>query len=252
MKIANRTQEIKLFQSIIQGNFPQRVLLIKAKSGFGKTWLLAQFKHTLPASTLSVQVDLRTAYRGIASIFSSVCKKLGQERFPKLNDAVQRYLSAGVEISDTTMIGQDQQFSVVLTNVDKETRDFRLTQLREAFFQDLRTIRQKMVFLFDSYEQAPTELAGWLEGEFLAEVVDTSQLIVVIAGQEIPKATIEWMDIHHCCCLGAILDREAWYKYTQYKQLSLNSDHVWAVMNVLEGNPAEIDIMLATLARVPQ
>ena len=150
MNIANRTPELELFNNIVQGKFPQRILLIEAKSGFGKTWLLRRFTDTLPTNTLCVPMDLKSAQRGIPYIFSSVRKRLGQERFPRLNAAVRQYLGGGIDISDTTMIGKDQQFSVVLSNVDESTRNFRLTALREAFFEDLRAINQRIVFLFDS------------------------------------------------------------------------------------------------------
>ncbi len=240
MIIANRTKELQLFNQIVQGSLAEQVLLIEAKSGFGKTWLLARFKHNLPINTLCVLIDIKSAQRGIPYIFSCVRNRLGQERFPKLNAAVQRYLSSGVEVSDTTMIGKDNQLSVVLSNVDESTRNFRLTELREAFFQDLQVIPQKLVFLFDSYEKAPTELADWLGGEFLAEVVYTPKLIVVIAGQHIPQPTIEWMHLYHSCCLEAILDREAWYKYSKDSKLPFNSDEVRMAMDILKGQPADI------------
>lgn len=148
----------------------------------------------------------KSAQLGISYFFSRVRQRLGEQRFPCLNAAVGSYLSSGIEVSDTKITGNNNQFSVVLSNVDENTRNFRLTELREAFFRDLRKIPQKLVFLFDTYEKAPSELANWLGGEFLADVVDTPKLIVVIAGQQIPQPTIEWMDLHECCCLEAILD----------------------------------------------
>ncbi|WP_414623816.1 hypothetical protein [Calothrix sp. CCY 0018] len=198
-------------------------------------------------------IDLKSAReRGIPYIFSCVRSRLGQERFSKLNAAQQRYLSSGVEVSGTTMIGKDNQLSVVLSNVDKSTRNFRLTELHETFFQDLRTISQKLVFLFDSYEKATSELANWLGGKFLADVVDTHKLIVVIAGQQIPKPTIEWMDLHHCCCLEGISDREAWYKYSKDSKLPFNRDEVGMAMQILKGQPADIVKTLEALAREQQ
>ncbi|MEH2357661.1 hypothetical protein [Nostoc sp.] len=252
MIIANRTEELRLFNQMVQRRFDKRVLLIEAKSGLGKTWLLARFKHTLPTNILSVQVDLKSAQRGIPYIFSCVRKRLGEERFPYLNAAVGQYLKSGIEVSNTTMIGKDNQLSVVLSNVDESTRNFRLTELREAFFQDLRKIPQTLVFLFDSYDKAPTELADWLGGEFLTEVVDTDKLIVVIAGQQIPQPTIEWMDLYHCFCLEAILDKEAWYKYSLENKLPFNQDEVGMAIRVLKGQPAEIVKTLELLAREQQ
>lgn len=252
MIIANRTKEVQLFNQIVQGSFAKRILLIEAQSGLGKTWLLARFKHALPTNTLCVQVDLKSAQRGIPYIFSCVRSRLGEERFSRLNAAVQQYLSSGVEVSDTTMIGKDNQLSVVLSNVDESTRNFRLTELREAFFHDLRKIPQKLVFLFDSYDKAPTELADWLGGEFLGGVVETHKLIVVIAGQRIPQPTIEWMDLHHCCRLEAILDREAWYQYSKDSKLPFNQDELKVAIDYFDGNPAEIVKMLETLVRKRQ
>ncbi|MDZ8053303.1 MAG: hypothetical protein RMX68_025755 [Aulosira sp. ZfuVER01] len=245
--IANRTQEVLLFEQMVAGSFTKRVLLIEGKSGFGKTWLLARLKQTLPLKTLCVQVDFKLPQPGIPDIFFYIRRRLGKENFPQLNAASERYLSSGIQICDTTMIGKDNQFSVVLSNLDESTRNFRLTLLREAFFEDLRKIPQKLVFLFDSYEKAPTELANWLEGEFLAEVVYTPKLIVVIAGQQIPQATIEWIDLHHCCSLEAILELKAWCEYAQNERLSLNHYEVNAAMVLCKGQPAEIAAALKTL-----
>ncbi|MFN6463500.1 MAG: hypothetical protein RMZ41_017030 [Nostoc sp. DedVER02] len=252
MIIANRTEELRFFNQMVQGSVAKRVLLIEAKSGLGKTQLLARFKHTLPQNILSVQMDLKTAQLGIPYVFSCVRKRLGNERFPHLNAAVGQYLKSGIEVSNTTMIGKDNQLSVVLSNVDESTRNFRLTELREAFFYDLRKIPQTLVFLFDSYEKAITELADWLGGEFLTEVVDTEKLIVVIAGQKIPQPTIEWMDLHHCCRLKAISEAKAWYEYTQQTGLRLNQDQVTTTIQILEGQPALIVQWLETLARERQ
>lgn len=252
MIIANRTEELRLFNQMVQGSFGKRVLLIEAKSGLGKTQLLALFQHNLPKNILCVPVDLKTAQRGIPYIFSCVRKRLGEERFSRLNAAVGQYLKSGIEVSDTRMTGNDNQLSVVLSNVDESTRNFRLTELREAFFHDLRKIPQTLVFLFDSYEKAVTELANWLGGEFLADVVDTPKLIVVIAGQQIPQPTIEWMNLHHCCCLEAISEANAWYDYTQKAGLRLNIDQVKTTMRIFGGQPASIVQWLETLAKEGQ
>ncbi|MEH2180459.1 hypothetical protein [Nostoc sp.] len=252
MIIANRTEELRLFNQMVQGSFAKRVLLIEAKSGLGKTQLLALFMHSLPRNILSVPVDLKTAQRGIPYIFSCVRKRLKNKHFPYLNAAVGRYLKSGIEVSDTTMTGNDNQLSVVLSNVDESTRNFRLIELREAFFQDLRKIPETLVFLFDSYEKAATELANWLGGEFLTEVVDTDNLIVVIAGQHIPQPTIEWMDLHHYFRLEAISEPKAWYDYTQKAGLHLTPDQVKTTMRIFEGQPASIVQWLETLAKEGQ
>ena len=250
--IANRTKEIELFNNIVLGKNPKRILLIEAESGFGKTWLLAKFKHTLAKNTLCVLVDLKSAQRGIPYIFSRTRHILGWKHFPTLNAAVERYLSSSIKISDTTMIGKDQQFSVVLSGIDEDTHNFRLTELGEAFFHDLHNIRQKIIFLFDSYEKSPTELALWLEGEFFTGVVDTHKLIVVIAGQKVPKPTIEWMDLHQSCCLKAIMESNAWYSYSQNAGFSLNQDEVKTAMRIFKGQPAEIVKTLEALAKEEQ
>lgn len=67
MIIANRTQELLLFNRMVEGRVAKRILLIKAESGFGKTWLLARFKHTLPEeNVLCVDIDIKSAQRGMA------------------------------------------------------------------------------------------------------------------------------------------------------------------------------------------
>ncbi|MEH1862214.1 MAG: hypothetical protein V7L21_30370 [Nostoc sp.] len=248
MIIANRTEELLLFNRMVEGTVAKRILLIKAESGFGKTWLLTRFKHTLPEeNVLCVDIDIKSAERGIAYIFDCVPDYLGKKRFPRLNAAMEQYLSSGIEVSDTTMIGKDNQLSVVLSSEDKLALDLRFAKVQEAFFQDLEQIPEKLVFLFDSYQKAPTELANWLSGKFLRQVVKIKKLIVVIAGQEIPEPTVEWMGLHDFCPLGAISELKAWCDYAQNEGLSLNEFQVESAMILCEGQPAKTMTALKTL-----
>ncbi|MBC6434192.1 hypothetical protein FM036_27660 [Nostoc sp. HG1] len=84
MIIANRTEELRLFNQMVEGSIAKRVLLIEAKSGLGKTQLLKRFMHSLPRNILSVPMDLKTAQRGIPYIFSCVRKRFSPHFSPSV------------------------------------------------------------------------------------------------------------------------------------------------------------------------
>jgi hypothetical protein len=252
MRIANRTQELRLFQRMVSGEVSQRILLIEAPSGLGKTNLLLKFEHHCPSTVATAWVDLKAAQTGIAYLFSRIRKKLGAEKFPRFSAAVQQFLSGGVQVSDNVLSGQENQIQVVLNIEDENLRNFRLSGLQEAFFQDLSRMPQPVLLILDTFNAAPDTLASWIGGGFLAEVADTPNVFVVIAGQHTPQMSGEWMNCAHHCCLEKMTDREAWYKYAKDAGLPLNLDNIWPVVEIFEGQPAEIAKTLEALARKQQ
>jgi hypothetical protein len=84
----------------------------------------------------------------------------------------------------------------VENTTDRESRRVALT---DAWFNDLAELSQLIVFLFDTYDHAPTEVQEWLSGPFLARVIHVPTVRVVVAGQVVPdRNNIEW---GHCCVM---------------------------------------------------
>jgi hypothetical protein len=252
MRLANRTKEADFFRKMLRGDTSQRILLIQAASGMGKTSLLAEFAslcHVQSETALLIKIDLKSAQTGIAYIFSKLQNRLGENSFTRFNAALSKFLRAGVEISDNQIEGTENQIQVVLNTESEDVRNFRLSELQRSFFLDLQGIQKPIVIILDTFNLAPASLADWIEGEFLAAVADAKNIRVVIAGQSIPKPTIEWEDIAEVHFLEPINDIEVWYPFLQEKGLLLEQQTVQAFVIHLEGQPSMILQVLESVSR---
>lgn len=248
-RLANRTQEIAQFGRMVAGQCAERIFLIEAPSGCGKTSLLLKFEAECPEPVRSAWVDLKAAQTGAPYVFSRIRKKLGADQFPQFNRAVQHFMTGGVEVSGNEIQGQENQIQVVLNVQDESLRNMRLIALREAFFQDLAALSHPVLLILDTFNAAPETLASWIAGEFLAEVADTGNVVAVVAGQQVPEPSGEWMRYHHHCRLENILEIDAWWDYAQTVGLPFSRDEVGMAIRILKGQPSEIVKTFEALAR---
>ena len=248
-RLANRTQEIKQFLRMVKRQCRERIFLVEAPSGCGKTSLLLKFEAECPKLVKSAWVDLKAAQTGAPYVFSRIRKKLGINNFPKFDWAVQQLMAGGVEVNGNEIQGQENQIQVILNVQDDHLRDMRLVALREAFFQDLAAFSNSVVLILDTYNSASETLANWISGGFLAEVADTSNVIAIVAGQHIPEPNGEWMRYYYHCQLEAIWEIDVWWDYTQSAGLPFNRDEVGMAIRILQGQPSEIVKTFETLAR---
>jgi hypothetical protein len=248
--LANRHEEVELFQQIATGKHPKRILLIEAASGLGKTNLLGKFVASCPAEVSCVSVDLKSAKElGIPYILSLIRRRLGRQHFPRFDAQVKEFQrQSNVQVTDNVMEGQDLQIQVLL-NVDPETRKYRLLSLRNAFFEDISQIDRPIVIIFDTFNEASPELAEWLGGQFLSELVIAPNLRAVVAGQNVPEPTIEWMADCEYCRLGAIEDVDAWWDFVQNQKLPFPKDAVKAITLTFQGQPKMIIETFSAIAK---
>ncbi len=243
MRLANRTREVEFFKKMLRGEIAQRILLIQAASGMGKTSLLTEFASLCPVhaeAAVLIKIDLKSAQTGIAFIFSRLQRRLGEEKFSNFNKALSSFLSAGVEVSDNEIGGTENQIQVILNAESEEARNFRLSKLQEAFFRDLQAVKKPIVIIIDTFNSAPASVADWVGGGFLVEVADVPNIRVVIAGQTVPKTSFEWDDLAETHCLDKIDDIEAWYLFTQAKNFPFEREAVKAFVRCFQGNPDAI------------
>ena len=132
---------------------------------------------------------------------------------------------------------------------DESIRESRLSAMTNALFQDLRKIEQSICLIFDTFNQASYELKSWLGGEFLSEVADSRNLRIVIAGQQVPNPTIEWMNLREQRCLEAINNVEEWWAFAQNERLTCPKDAVKAITLAFDGKPDDIVKTLTAVAR---
>jgi hypothetical protein len=251
-RLANRTQELELFRQMLRGEVRERILLVEAPSGYGKTGLMARFvmlcPQVCPQQIHTVPVDLKAAQEGIAYVFSRIERQLGKKHFSNFNAAIEQFLNSGVEISNNRLTGEGSQIQVIL-NVPPEERKYRLTRLQKIFFEDLERFNRPIAFILDTYNDATEELARWIESQFLAEVAMNPKFFAVVAGQHVPQSNIEWQSLHCCCKLDPIMEREAWYGYVREVGFNFSPQEINTLVDAVAGVPAEVVKLLEGLAQ---
>jgi hypothetical protein len=253
-RFANRTRELHLFEQMLRRQVRERILLIEAPSGYGKTGLMGRFDEILCSQEIHrVLIDLKGAQAGIASVFSRIQRVLGKPRFRNFNAEIDRFLNSGVEIQNNRLTGEGSQIQVIF-DVPPEERKYRLTQLQQVFFEELERFDRPIAFILDTYNGATEELAGWIESQFLAEVALNPNLFAIVAGQNIPQPTIEWQNLHHPCQLDRIMEREAWYGYVKDVGFDCFScqEEIDVLIDAVGGVPAQVVTLLEGAARTRQ
>jgi hypothetical protein len=257
-RFANRTRELHLFEQMLRRQVGERILLVEAPSGYGKTGLMGRFErlcyqeiHPGSQEIHPVLIDLKGAQAGIASVFSRIQRVLEKKRFPKFNAEIDRFLNSGVEIQNNRLTGEGSQIQVIF-DVPPEERNYRLTQLQQVFFEELERFDRPIAFILDTYNDATEELAKWIESQFLEEVALNPKLFAIVAGQNIPQPTIAWQNWYHRCQLDRIMEREAWYGYAKDVGYCFSSQEIDVLIDLVGGVPAQVVGLLETLARTRQ
>ncbi len=248
---ANHTRELHLFEQMLRGQVQERILLIEAPSGYGKTGLMGRFQGLCIQKIHPVVIDLKGAEAGIPFVFSRIQRALGKKHFPNFNAKIDRLFNSGVQIQNNRLTGEGSNIQVIL-DVLPEERKYRLTQLQEVFFEDLERFEHPIAFILDTYNGATEELAGWIQSSFLHEVALNKKLFAIVAGQIIPQPMIEWQNEYHHCKLDRIMEREAWYGYVKDVGYCFSSEEIDFLIDAVEGVPAQVVLFLESAARTRQ
>jgi hypothetical protein len=252
-RLANRTREIELFLAMTDGRNDRRILLIEAKSGYGKTDLISRFADQCPSRIVPVRLDLKTARElGIAYVFYRIRKVLATQQFPAYEAAIAQLLhpdktTVKIEIEGNDLSGDQSAIQVVLQGRSEAERQIRLQQVQGAFFKDLRQCLSSFMFILDTFNEATPELQQWVAGNFLMEVADHAQFYAVVAGQEVPKPSIEWEAMHHKCCLSPIREHTAWYTYARDAGYTFDQQDVGVLVDLFQGVPYQVGEALNAL-----
>lgn len=255
MKLANCTREIEFFCRMLQLKIEQRILLIEAPSGYGKSDLLFHFSKICPPEWKSVVIDLKTAELGIAAFISKLQLKLGDDCFPIYEREAQKLVSSTAEVTGNKIVGDGNQIQIILNDSDESRRKTQLGELNKALVKDLANIQEPILLLLDTFNSAPEDLQNWLLNSFLGAVMPKiPKMLIVLAGQDFKgfePFSIEWRGYQHKFLLKPILDVDAWCKYAnrQGYWFCLDKVIIWTVANGQEGIPEKIVQMFQVLEK---
>ncbi len=254
----DRKDEIVLFWDILEGRRPERILLVEAPSGRGKTLLLMEYrKITAQAGIPCAALDLRVSSVGVHDVLAVMAEEWGWELFPHFRRAVEEMLqpTAVVSVSGIIQIGRPQ-VQIALGQSDLETRKQRQRVLTYALFQDLHAWLKgtaRAVLFMDTYNpegrhrSVEPELQEWLERVFLSHLRRCPGLVVVIAGQQVPPPNIAWEESCYRLNLPPLDDPNDWMELVQAMGIRASKEVVSAFCYRYGGEPLEIATSLSML-----
>jgi hypothetical protein len=120
--------------------------------------------------------------------------------------------------------------------------------------KDLRALRQPVLIIFDSYEDAADNktVTDWLGQQLLDEVETALGLAVIVAGQRVPASTNAfWRDLARYLALGPITELEHWEPWVErrYPGFRHKGAHLPTVLMITGGNPALITSACEAIAK---
>jgi hypothetical protein len=278
----DRLRQLDRFRRSLDGSSERRIILIKAGSGMGKSWLLRQFSYEArERGARSVLIDfsdgqaydvltlLRRFRDGLgAADFNELTRAINTATAPRLvisddDQAASTGLQLGadstltdVQIGDVAgrNIIKDNQFIIQAENPQHiQAIEDRVTQV---FFTclDRLTAHTQVVFLFDTYERNSQERERWVAGaadrwirrELLERVRDgrLQRGLIVLAGRRLPGLGPEWNRVAGQLQLeGLTVEDVAQYLRENRRLVSLSADEIQTLYTAVQGNPQLLGII---------
>jgi hypothetical protein len=244
----DRDQELDLLHRTITGKDAERILLISADGGMGKSELLRAFIARPPTDILLVPIDFKWGGIGLGELFFKVRDAIGSEHFPVLAGTVKRLVNpATVNISGNYLLGQNQIDVALNVESNEDARSALRATFTEAFFTDLRAAG-RIVLVFDVFEACDPSVKVWLSGTFLPGVGRSPNLSVVIAGRNVPEPTLEWEGLCRVLTLPAIA-AEHWHSYAKNLGIGVSLDFIKGCCYACKGHSLSIASHLSSLPR---
>lgn len=245
---ANRDDELDLFDRMVAGQTHERILLLEADRGLGKTTLLTEFVRRCPPHIPCARIDLKGGNISLDDIFFRLCDALDWPNFPTFVSRVEKRIES-VSIQKNVILGWQNRIEVALRATDYRSRVIHHAKMTHAFFTDLRTLNHRVLLVFDTFNEASPRVQEWLRGYFLAFAHNTPELVVIIAGRWVPAPSIEWSDCCRHSPLGKLEDVDAWHDYVRRHGWKVPREWIEGYCVAVRGHPAHMDLLLTNAAR---
>jgi hypothetical protein len=231
----------KLFQAPCD----KRVVLLSGEGGTGKSTLLTYCQSKAPSPAITIPIQLRSSCVGVGEILDRIGDTIGWEHLPRLARRVAVLDGTpNVRIDRNWLFGINNRITVVLSAETKSERDERLRVVTSELFADIYQHATLLVLLFDTFEQAPSEVQEWLSGPFLARAVRADHVRIVIAGRQIPPPNIEWGKYSTQHTLDGVREADHWLPVIEALGYRIPAPEprgfVDGICYILQGHPQRI------------
>lgn len=246
---ANYIEQRQAFLELLRPDCRNRVLLIRGKSGAGKSELIKACCGSEPVCRCGhIPIDLNSSISA-AEIFYWSGDCLGWNAFPSFTKRTDTILSdIHVNIEKNQMMGMNNKIEVALRAENLQDRNERLASLTQAWFEDMSAFNQIVLLVMDTFEKAPIELRDWISGPFLARLRNAKNIRVVIAGQETPAPNHVWGIFCKQYELKGIHNPEHWIPVIKARGHDIQDLKVLnAVCRMFDGLPKKIMEMIEAM-----
>lgn len=246
--LANCLPEREAFSSLLNADCRKHIVTFQGESGTGKTTLLNACLENISSTILHIPLNCKGSAVSVAEVFSRTGFRLSWDRFPTfIAQVAELSETAHVTVDGNWLMGINNKINVALKAETPLDRKERRVALTDAWFKDVRSIKNVLLISIDTFEQATPETSKWVSGPFLFRAADTENLRVLIAGQKVPDHHEHASEWGYCCNafqLVGIKEAKFWMPVIEslgYVVPNLNPlDFMAGICHVLNGRPAEI------------
>lgn len=215
-QLANRKPEFCHFKRVLAGEVPERILLLRGPSNSGKTALVgAMYGYSRHVDVAVSRVELKGC-PSIEDVLDVIAFQLKGEAAPHF------------------CVTQKSERSIV------------------KLLEDLQHLNKPVVLAFDTYQESSDLVRKSLEGVLLPLVDQTSGVVVVLCGQQVPEAGKQsWEKTARVVDLPAITEVDDWLDYIRRTLHDAHFKREWleAFTTLYNGNPGDVSAAIRTVAQ---
>ena len=252
----DRRDELQLFDDMLAGRREERILLVQAPSGLGKSLLMLEYgRMARRAGVPRAICDLRCVGVAPFDVLATVCDDWIGCPFDTFRRQVADLQRPGADVTvrGVVQIGRPT-IQVAMSDPNEGTRRERRRLVTQALMADVRAWlggRRRAVLLLDSYDPPPSgvtpEMRQWVEGALLPSVRRTPGLMAVVAGQTPPAVSAMWEEV---CCrmeLPPLDDPDDWMEFVRAEQIPVSRQIVAAFCHEHGGHPVKVALALSAM-----